>query len=269
MGCDRFPKRGGERVDRAAFEAGARDHCLAPNAHLAMRKRYSFEWRAGEAFPYLRRPVDEEAAIGGLQRRNRDSLGAKSVDPKAIRPKARPRGSAKRENDRRRLNARLARRRHETKRPVLTKTEKAGAWDKVDAKLAEAPQPGAKERRRLEALRKDASARADKRLFAEFRGPAAKPVRRKGFNRRKQLVGGWPVTLKKSLKRFGMGKIEAASSRKQEFARRTRTGVMDDDASPGARHHLRRHQPRRPCANDDRTGPRLHPRAFKKTRAGS
>ena len=234
-----------------------------------MRKRYSFEWRAGEAFPYFRRPVDEEAAIGGLQRRNRDSLGAKSVDPKAIRPEARPRGPAKRENDRRRLNARLARRRHETKRPVLTKTEKAGAWNKVDAKLAEAPQPGAKERRRLEALRKDASARADKRVFAEFRGPAAKPVRRKGFNRRKQLVGGWPVTLKKSLKRFGMGKIEAASSRKQEFARRTRTGVMDDDASPGARHHLRRHQPRRPCANDDRTGPRLHPRAFKKTRAGS
>src|SRR6202020_82277 len=189
MGCDRFPKRGGERVDRAAFEAGARDHRLAANAHPGVRKRYIFEGGAGEGLPYLRRPVDEEAAIGGLQRRNRDSLRAKSVNPTAVRPEARPRGPAERENDRRRLNAYLARRRYETKRPVLLKAEKAGAWDKIGAKLAEAPQPGAKERRRLEALRKDASARADKRLFAEFRGPAAQPVRRKGFNRRKQLVG--------------------------------------------------------------------------------
>src|ERR1700734_3274313 len=53
MGCDRFPKRGGERVDRAAFEAGARDHRLAANAHLCVRKRYIFEWRPGERFPYL------------------------------------------------------------------------------------------------------------------------------------------------------------------------------------------------------------------------
>src|SRR3984957_14667496 len=44
MGCDRFPKRGGERVDRAAFEAGARDHRLAANAHPGVRKRYIFEW---------------------------------------------------------------------------------------------------------------------------------------------------------------------------------------------------------------------------------
>src|ERR1700722_2070170 len=266
--CDRIPKRGGERVDRAAFEAGARDHRLAANAHPGVRKRYIFEWRAGEGFPYLRRPVDEEAAIGGLQRRNRDSLGAKSRDPTAVRPEARPRGSAERENDRRRLHARLARRRHETKRPVLLKAEKAGARDKVDAELAEAPQPAAKKRRRLEALRKPAPARADKRLFAELRRPAAKPVRREGFNRRKKPVGGWPVTLKKSLQRLRMGEIEAAASCKQEFARRTRTRIMDHDASPGGRHRLRRHQPRRPCANDDRTRLRLHPRAFRKPTRG-
>ena len=60
-----------------------------------------------------------------------------------------------------------------------------------------------------------------------------------------------PVTLKKSLKRLRMGEIEAASSRKQEFARRTRTRVMDHDASPRERHRLGRHQPRRPCANDE------------------
>src|ERR1700733_3046857 len=157
-GFDRFPKRGGERVDRAAFEAGACDHRLAANAHPGVRKLYSFERRAGKGFPYLRRPVDEEAAIGGPQRRNRDSLSAKSLDPTAVRPEARPRGPAERENDRRRLNARLARRRHETKRSVRLKAEKAGAWNKVDAKAAEASQPGAKERRRLEALRKDAPA---------------------------------------------------------------------------------------------------------------
>src|ERR1700727_835112 len=69
-----------------------------------------------------------------------------------------------------------------------------------------------------------------------------------------------------------MGEVEAASSRKQEFARRTGTRIMDHDAAPGERHRLRRHQPRRPRANDEtllliRVGVRLHSRGFKKTRA--
>ena len=50
-GFDRFPKRSGERVDRAAFEAGARDHRLAANAHPGVRERDIFERRAGEGFP--------------------------------------------------------------------------------------------------------------------------------------------------------------------------------------------------------------------------
>src|ERR1700722_18796277 len=145
LNCDRFPKRGGERVDRAAFEAGARDHRLAANARLRVRKRYIFKRRASEGFPYSRRPVDEKAAIGGLQRRNCDSLSAKRLDPRAVRPEARPRGAAERENDRCRLNALLARRRHETKRSFRPKAEKARAWNKVDAKLTHASQPGAKE----------------------------------------------------------------------------------------------------------------------------
>ena len=70
--------------------------------------------------------------------------------------------------------------------------------------------------------------------------------------------------LKKSLKRLRMGEIEAASSRKQEFARRARTRIMDHDASPRARNHFRSHQAGRPCANDDCTGFRLHTQAFKK-----
>ena len=42
MDSDRFPKRGAERVDRAAFEAGARDHRLAANAHLGHEKALYF-----------------------------------------------------------------------------------------------------------------------------------------------------------------------------------------------------------------------------------
>jgi hypothetical protein len=48
-----------------------------------------------------------------------------------------------------------------------------------------------------------------------------------------------------------MGEIEAAAPREQEFARRARHRVADNDAPAGARQRLGRHQPRRPGADDD------------------
>src|SRR5208337_3645164 len=188
------------------------------------------------------------AAIGGFQRRNLDSRGPERPDPAAVGAEPRPGAAAEREHRGARLDDFLA-----------GSADEARARNELDAELAETPEPGAQERRRLEAFREHAPARANEGLFTELRGPGAQRLGREGLDRRPQPLGGGSVAGQKPIERLGMGEVKSAATGKQELARRARACVVDDDPPPRPRDLFRRHQPRRAGA-DDEAGTRFVPR---------
>ena len=62
-----FAQALGERIDGAALDALLRDHQLAAHALSGIGERHVLDRRAGELVAEDGRPVDEEAAVGGLE----------------------------------------------------------------------------------------------------------------------------------------------------------------------------------------------------------
>src|SRR5271165_3369310 len=259
LGRDRVAQAGRQRIDRAALDARARHHRFTPRPHAAGAQRDVLERRAGEAVADPRRPFDDEAAIGGFQRRNLDSRGPERLDPAAVGAEPRPGAAAEREHRGARLDDFLTGSAGKPQRVAVAEADEARARNELDPELAETPEPRAQERRRLEALREHAPARAYEGLFTQLRGPGAQRLGREGLDRRPQPAGGGAVAGQKPIERLGMGEVQSAATGKQELARRARARVVDDHPPPRPRDLFRRHQPCRAGA-DDEAGTRFVPR---------
>src|SRR5208337_5277102 len=180
-------------------------------------------------------------------------------DPAAVGAEPRPGAAAEREHRGARLDDFLAGSAGEAQRAAVAEADEARARNELDPELAETPEPGAQERRRLEAFREHAPARANEGLFTELQSPGAQRLGREGLDRRPQPLGGCAVAGQKQIERLGMGEVESAATGKQELARRARARVVDDDPPPRPRDLFRRHQPRR-AGTDDEAGTRFVPR---------
>src|SRR5277367_3605853 len=121
----------------------------------------------------------------------------------------------------------------------------------LDAERLQPPQPGAEQRRRLEAARKNPPARTDERRLAERGAPSAQGVRREGLDCRAQTLARRPVAREETIQRLRMGEIEPAAAGEQKFARRGGGGVGDDDFAARFGERLRRHQTRGARADDE------------------
>ena len=87
---------GAQRIHRAAFNAGFRDHCLTALRHAAEGKCNALERCAGETLTQMIRPGNGKAHIGWGEGARGDARQQRG--PYAIRPKPRPGSATKCQN---------------------------------------------------------------------------------------------------------------------------------------------------------------------------
>ena len=97
---DRLAQLGRQRIDRAAFDAGAGDDGFAAHGVRTECQRHALERLALEAIAENVRPGDGEAGIGRPQRRYLHAFGGESFDPRAIGAQPRPACAAERQHRR-------------------------------------------------------------------------------------------------------------------------------------------------------------------------
>src|SRR5271165_6271769 len=137
MSRDRLAKAGRQRIDRPALEPLSGYDRLAAQARAVVCERDALERRAGEGLADSRRPIGDEAAIRGPQRRDLDPNGAVRLDPTAVGAEPRPGGAAEREHRRAGPDGLLARWPRKAQGAVLTEAREAGPQPQFHAEFPE------------------------------------------------------------------------------------------------------------------------------------
>ncbi len=133
---------------------------------------------------------------------------------------------------------------------ILTPAGPAMAQLQLHAHRVEPPQPGAQQRRSLERFRKNAAAGTDEGRLPQRIAPCAQAIRRKCFDRSRELRHRFAVAREKLRQRLAVREVEPATPGHQEFAAGRRHRIIDCYVGAALRQHLGRHQPGRTGADD-------------------
>ena len=129
-----------QRVDGAALDTLLGDHQFTTHAVTRIGEADVLDWRSGKLVAEDFRPLDEKAAVGGLESIDANACGFQHRHPLRIRSQMRPRCATKGENGGRAVESLPAR-----------------AGDELGAKPIEPLEPGAEQRRGFHLLGEDAA----------------------------------------------------------------------------------------------------------------
>jgi hypothetical protein len=160
-----------ERIDAAAFEPALRDDRFGANRMATERQRDPLERMAVKARAKEFRPSDQDPAIGGAQRRDRDPATRHRVDPATVGAKARPACAAECKHLRIGFNRDRPIGPDQDGAPIAVPPGPAVTQDKPDTDRPQMPEPGPQQGRSFERGRKDAPARANEFRLAEAFAP--------------------------------------------------------------------------------------------------
>ncbi len=154
-----------KRIDRAAFDAVARDDGLAALDAIAGLEQRVLQRLTGEALAENIAPRNGESAVGRTQRRNRYALLSEDARPVTVGAKPRPACTAERQERRSRPHGLTLASRFERQR-IAVPSQPMMAQAELDALPIEPREPGAQQRRSLHRFRKHPAARPDERFRA-------------------------------------------------------------------------------------------------------
>ena len=218
---DAFAQRRRQRINRAAFDAMARDHAFAAQRSA----RRAFDPESGR-LEWVTRPLRDEAlapssletAVAWQQGRHRYAAPFQDWHPGAVRAQARPAAAAQRKDRRVRPDMLQPHRGLERQLARIAPAEPPVSHMKAHARRAQPVNPGTQQGGGLHFAREHPTGASHERFDAQPVNPFAQRPRVELRKRRLHLRAARAIAAGELVKGLGMGDVQPATTRHQELA---------------------------------------------------